>query len=388
MITAEGTCDPRFAAVREAFERNFAERGDWGASVCVYVDGTRVVDCWGGHADRARTRPWTADTIVSVASTTKGVVALCAHMLAERGKLHLDAPVARYWPEFAAAGKQDIPVRWLLSHRAGLPAIRRTLPAEALFDWTAMTEAIAESAPWWTPGVRHGYHAITYGHLVGEVIRRVDGRTVGAFLREEVTTPLGADFFIGVPEEADGRAAEVLPPPPPVAGESTVWDTILADPESVSGRTFLNPPRTPDLVNTRAWRAAEIPAANGHTSARGVARVYAALARGGELDGVRLLAPATIERAIEEQSRGRDAVLTLPTRFATGFMLGMPGGIFDCGPGRRTFGHPGRGGSIGFADPDARVGFGYVTNQYVTGTANHPNRRVLSLVDAVYAALR
>ena len=388
MITVEGRCDPRFPAVREAFERNFAERGDWGASVCVYLDGARVVDCWGGYADTARTRPFGADTIVSVASTTKGMVALCVHMLAERGKLHLDAPVARYWPEFAAAGKQDIAVRWLLSHRAGLPAIRQSLPAEALFDWEAMTGALAESAPWWTPGVRHGYHAITYGHLVGEIIRRVDGRTVGAFLRDEVTGPLRADFFIGVPEEADARAAEVLAPPPPAAGEPTIWDTILADPESVSGRTFLNPPRTPDLVNTRTWRAAEIPAANGHASARGVARVYAALARGGELDGIRLLEPATTDRAIEEQSRGRDTILTLPTRFATGFMLGIPGGIFDCGPGRRTFGHPGRGGSIGFADPDARIGFGYVTNRYVTGTAKHPDRRVLSLVDAVYAALR
>ncbi len=386
MLTIDGHCDPRFTAVREQFFANFTERGDVGAAVCVYLDGARVVDCWGGHADAARTRAFGADTIVSVASTTKGMVALCAHMLAERGKLDLDAPVARYWPEFAAAGKQDIPVRWLLSHRAGLPAIRRALPTEALFDWSAMTAALAETTPWWTPGERHGYHAVTYGHLVGEVIRRVDGRTVGALLRDEVTGPLHADFFIGVPEEADGRAAEVLPPAPP--GEATIWDTLLADPESVSGRTFLNPPRTPDLVNTRAWRAAEIPAANGHTSARGVARVYAALARGGELDGVRLLAPATIERAIKEQSRGRDAVLGLPTRFATGFMLGTPGGVFDCGPGRRTFGHPGRGGSIGFADPDARIGFGYVTNQYVTGTAKHPDRRVLELVDAVYAALR
>jgi CubicO group peptidase (beta-lactamase class C family) len=385
MLTIDGHCEPRFTAVREQFFANFTQRGDVGAAVCVYLDGVRVVDCWGGHADRARTRPFAPDTIVSVASTTKGMVALCAHMLAERGKLDLDAPVARYWPEFAAAGKQDIPVRWLLSHRAGLPAIRPSLSAAALFDWTAMTAAIAETAPWWTPGERHGYHAITYGHLVGEVIRRVDGRTVGAFLRDDVTGPLRADFFIGVPEAADGRAAEVLPPPP--AGEPTIWDTLLADPGSVSGRTFLNPPRMPGLVNTRAWRAAEIPAANGHTSARGVARVYAALARGGELDGVRLLAPATIERAIEEQSRGRDAVLTLPTRFATGFMLGMPGGIFNCGPGRHTFGHPGHGGSIGFADPDARIGFGYVTNQYVTGTATHPDRRVPSLVDAVYAAL-
>ena len=386
MLTIDGHCEPRFTAVREQFFANFTERGDVGAAVCVYLDGVRVVDCWGGHADAARTRPFGPDTIVSVASTTKGMVALCAHMLAERGKLDLDAPVARYWPEFAAAGKQDIPVRWLLSHRAGLPAIRRALPAGALFDWTAMTAALAETAPWWTPGERHGYHAITYGHLVGEVIRRVDGRSVGAFLRDEVTGPLRADFFIGVPEETDGRAAEVLPPPPP--GEPTIWDTLLADPESVSGRTFLNPPRPLGLVNTRAWRAAEIPGSNGHTSARGVARVYAALARGGELDGVRLLAPATIEGAIAEQSRGRDAVLTLPTRFATGFMLAMPGGIFNCGPGRRTFGHPGHGGSIGFADPDARVGFGYVTNQYVTGTATHRDRRVPSLVDAVYAALR
>ncbi|HEY7206041.1 MAG TPA: serine hydrolase domain-containing protein [Methylomirabilota bacterium] len=388
MLTIDGHCEPRFTAVREEFFRNFTERGDVGAAVCVYLDGVRVVDCWGGHADRARTRAFEADTIVSVASTTKGLVALCAHMLAERGKLDLDAPVARYWPEFAAAGKRDIPVRWLLSHRAGLPAIRRSLPAEALFDWPTMTEAIAETEPWWMPGERHGYHAITYGYLVGEVIRRVDGRSVGAFLRDEVAGPLRADFFIGVPADADARAAEVLAPPPPPAGERTLWDTILADPASVSGRTFLNPPRAEGVVNTRAWRAAEIPAANGHTSARGVARVYGALARGGEIDSVRLLSPATIDRAIEQQSKGRDEVLTLPTRFATGFMLGMPGGIFDCGPGRRTFGHPGRGGSIGFADPDARVGFGYVTNQYLTDTLHHPDRRVSSLVDAVYEALR
>jgi len=385
MLTIDGHCEPRFTAVREAFFHNFREHGDVGASVCVYLDGERVVDCWGGHADPARTRRWTADTVVSVASTTKGMVALCAHMLAERGKLDLDAPVARYWPEFGQGGKADIPVRWLLSHRAGLPAIRRPLPAEALLDWPTMAAALAETEPWWTPGSRHGYHAITFGHLIGEVIRRVDGRTVGAFLRQEVTDPLRADFFIGVPQSEDARAATVLPPPP--VTEPTIWDTILADPESMVGRTFLNPPRSVDLVNTRAWRAAEVPAANGHTSARGVARVYAALARGGELDGVRLLAPATIERAIAEQSSGRDAVLGVPTRFGTGFMLGTRGGLFDCGPGRRTFGHPGRGGSIGFADPDARLAFGYVTNQYVTGTVHHPDRRVSTLVAATYRAL-
>jgi CubicO group peptidase (beta-lactamase class C family) len=387
VLSVEGVCDRRFAAVREEFVRNFAERGDFGAAVCVYVDGARVVDCWRGHADAARARPWTADTIVSVASTTKGMVALCAHMLAERGKLDLDAPVARYWPEFARAGKQDIPVRWLLSHRAGLPAIRRDLPSEALFDWSAMTAALAETAPWWTPGTAHGYHVITFGHLVGEVIRRVDGRTVGAFLRDEVTGPLRADFFVGVPEEADARVARVLPPRPPAPGERTLWDTLLADPTSVFARAFLNPPRSPDLVNTRAWRAAEIPAANGHTSARGVARIYAALARGGELDGVRLLTPAAIDRAIAEQSSGRDIVLTLPARFASGFMLGIPGGLFVCGPGRRTFGHPGQGGSVAFADPDTRVAFGYVPNQYLTGTANRADLRASSLVDAVYRSL-
>jgi CubicO group peptidase (beta-lactamase class C family) len=382
-----GDCDPRFAGVREEFARNFAERGDFGAAVCVYVDGVRVVDCWGGHADATRSRPFGPDTLVSVASTTKGMVALCAHLLAERGKFDLDAPVARYWPEFAQAGKQAIPVRWLLSHRAGLPAIRRELPPEALFDWGAMTAALAETEPWWTPGTAHGYHAITYGYLVGEIIRRIDGRTVGRLLQEEVTGPLRADFFIGVPETADPRVGQIQLDPPLAPGDTSLWDVLLADTASVSARAFLNPPRPVDLVNTRAWRTAEIPAANGHTSARGVARVYAALARGGELDGVRLLAPGTIDAAIVEQSVGRDTVLTLPTRFASGFMLGMPGGIFECGPGRRTFGHPGRGGSIGFADPDARVGFGYVSNQYVTGTARHPDRRAASLVDALYRAL-
>ncbi len=358
-----------------------------GAAVCVYLDGVRVVDCWGGHADAARTRPFGPDTIVSVASTTKGMVALCAHMLAERGKLDLDAPVARYWPEFAAAGKQDIPVRWLLSHRAGLPAIRPS-PARggalrlerddrgprgdrALVD---AGRAARLSRDHLRPPGRRGHPPRGRPHR-GRVPSRRGHRPAARRLLHRRAR--------GGRRRAPPRSCRPRPP-----GEATIWDTLLADPESVSGRTFLNPPRTADLVNTRAWRAAEIPAANGHTSARGVARVYAALARGGELDGVRLLAPATIDRAIEEQSRGRDEVLTLPTRFATGFMLGMPGGIFECGPGRRSFGHPGRGGSIGFADPDARVGFGYVTNQYVTGTAKHPDRRVLHLVDAVYEALR
>ena len=384
-LRLQGKCDPRFTAVRDAFADNFTKRDDVGAAVCVYMDGKPVVDLWGGFADAARTRPWGKDTIVSVASTTKGMVALCTHMLVERGLLDLDAPVARYWPEFAQAGKDTIPLRWLLGHRAGLPAIRRDLPPQSLYDWHTITAALAETVPWWEPGTQHGYHAMTFGHLVGEVIRRVTGKSVGQFLRAEVTGPLGADFFIGVPEEEDARAAEVLPDPPPLPGDTTMWEVLLRDPMSMAGRAFLNPPRTPEIVNTRAWRAAEIPAGNGHTTARALARIYGALAHGGTLEGVHLLHPPTIEAAIVEQSCGLDAILQFPTRFGLGFMLPTPERPF--GPNPRAFGHPGRGGSIGFADVDGGIGFGYVTNQYKTGTLRNPDLRWPTLVEAVYAAL-
>lgn len=384
-LQLQGTCDPRFRAVRAAFADNFTKREDVGAAGCVYVDGKPVVDLWGGFADAARTRPWAENTIVSVASTTKGMVALCGHMLVERGLLDLDAPVARYWPEFAQAGKETIPVRWLLSHRAGLPAIRRDLPPQSLYDWQALTEALAETAPWWEPGTQHGYHAMTFGHLVGEVIRRITGKSVGQFFRTEVAGPLGADFFIGVPESEDARAAEVLPDPPPLPGDTTMWEVLLRDPMSMAGRAFLNPPRTPDVVNTRAWRAAEIPAGNGHTTARALARVYGALACGGTLDGVHLLHPTTIDAAIVEQSSGPDAILQFPTQFGLGFMLPTPERPF--GPNPRAFGHPGRGGSIGFADVEGGIGFGYVMNQYKTGTLRNPDLRWPTLVEAVYASL-
>jgi CubicO group peptidase (beta-lactamase class C family) len=373
-------------AVREAFAENFAIRGEVGAAVCVYADGKPVVDLWGGYADAARTRPWNQNTIVSVASTTKGMTALCTHMLVERGLLDLDAPVARYWPAFAQAEKDTLPVRWLLSHRAGLPAVRRDLPPQSLYDWNAFTEALAQTKPWWEPGRQHGYHAITFGYLVGEVIRRVSGKSVGQFLRTEVAGPLGADFFIGVPESQDARAAEVLPDPPPLPGDTTMWDVILQDPTSMAGRAFLNPPRTANVTNTRAWRAAEIPAGNGHTTASGLARIYGALAHGGALDGVSLLRRTTIETASVEQSSGLDAVLSFPTRFGLGFMLPTPERPF--GPNPYAFGHPGRGGSIGFADLAGGIGFGYVMNQYKTGTLRNPDLRWPVLVEAVYASLR
>jgi CubicO group peptidase (beta-lactamase class C family) len=381
----QGQCEPRFTAVHQAFAENFEKRGDVGAAVCVYVEGKPVADLWGGYANAARTRPWDYNTIASVASTTKGMVAICAHMLVERGLLDFDAPVARYWPEFAQAGKATIPVRWLLSHRAGLPAIRRDMPPQSLYDWHAFTRALTETAPWWEPGTRHGYHALTFGYLVGEVIRRISGKSVGQFFRAEVAGPLKADFFIGVPEAEDARAAEILPDPPPRPGDTTMWEVLLRDSTSMAGRAFLNPPRTPEVVNTRAWRAAEIPAGNGHTTARALARIYGALACGGTLDGVRLLQPETIAAAIVEQSAGLDAILSFPTRFGLGFMLTLPERPF--GPNPRAFGHPGRGGSIGFADLDGGIGFGYVVNQYQTGTLRNPDLRWPTLVEAVYASL-
>ena len=386
----QGLCDPRFTAVREAFADNFAKRGDVGAAVCVYVAGKPVVDLWGGFADASRTRPWECHTIASVASTTKGMTALCAHHLVERGLLDLDAPVARYWPEFAQAGKDQIPVRWLLSHRAGLPAVRQDMPPDTLYDWPAYPIALAGSELWWEPGAQHGYHALTFGYLVGEVIRRITGKSVGQVLREAVTGPLDADFYLGVPASEDHRAADILPEPLPPSGGITMWDAIRRDPASMAGRTFLNPPRGAAITGSRAWRAAEIPAANGHTTARALARIYGALACGGALESVHLLHPETIDAAIVEQSYGPDAVISIPTRFGLGFMLTMPPatmGREPFGPNPRAFGHPGQGGSLGFADLDGQVGFGYVMNQYQTGTLQNPDRRWSTLVDAVYTSL-
>ena len=392
-LPIQGVCDPRFETVREAFAENFAQRGDIGAAVCVYLEGKPVVDLWGGYANAARTLPWQRNTIASVASTTKGLVAICAHRLVERGLLDLDAPVARYWPEFAQAGKDQIPVRWLLSHRAGIPAVRQDMPLETLYDWHAYPTALASTEPWWEPGTIHGYHALTFGYLVGEIIRRISGKSVGQFLGAEVTGPLDADFFIGVPASQDHRAAEILPEPP-LPGNTTFFDGIRHNPTSMAGRAFLNPPRGAAITHSRAWRAAEIPSSNGHTTARALARIYGTLAHGGSLDGVHLLHPATINAAIVEQSYGPDAILAISTRFGSGFMLTQPlspgaphSGIAPFGPHARAFGHPGQGGSIGFADLDGQIGFGYIMNQYQTGTPQHPDCRWQALVEAVYVSL-
>jgi CubicO group peptidase (beta-lactamase class C family) len=372
-----GSCATRFDAVREAFATNFDAGREVGASFAVTVDGAPVVDLWAGHADAGRSRPWIQDTIVNVFSTTKAMTATCAHMLVDRGLLDLDAPVARYWPEFAAAGKGSIPVRQLLSHTAGLAGVTPPLPTEALFDWERMTEVLAAEAPWWTPGTASGYHAMTFGFLVGEVVRRITGGSIGEFFRAEVARPLGADFHIGLPASEDARVAEMVPPTPQEGAP------LALDRESLGGRVLSNPPLRPEVANRIEWRRAEIPAANGHGNARSVALVLSALACGGALDGVRLLGESTLRRAIEEQFYGKDLVLGRTFRWGVGFMLTSP--AMPLGPNPHIFGHGGWGGSLGFADLDARVSWAYVMNKMSPGTTG--DFRVAGMLAALYGAL-
>ena len=383
-VAIEGTCDSRFERVREAFAENFVSRRETGASISIALDGRMVVDLWGGWADKARTRPWTRDTIVNVFSTTKGLTAICAHRLAAEGRLDLDTPVAKHWPEFGANGKQRIAVRALLNHRAGLPAIRKPLVPEDLYDWQTMTDALAAEEPWWEPGTKHGYHALTFGYLVGEVIRRITGKSVGSYFRDEIVTPLKIDAHIGLEARDDGRVAEMIGAPPPAPGEFNLFAEAAKHPESVTAKTFMNPlVLSMATVNSREWRGAEIPAANGHTNGRALARLYGAMARGGEVDGLRVVEAREISACHTEESRGPDAVLLIPTRFSTGFMLSQPGE--EMGPSARAFGHPGAGGSLGFADPDAKIGFGYAMNRMGGGILLDP--RAKALIAAVYASL-
>jgi len=384
-IEIHGICDEKFTRVRDALAENFATHGEVGAALAVMVDGEMVVDLWAGHADAAQSRAWERDTLVNVYSTTKGMTALCAHRLVERGLLDLDAPVARYWPEFAQGGKGELPVRYLLSHRAGLPALSGPLPPGSLYNWEVMTSALAKQEPWWEPGTKHGYHALTYGWLVGEVVRRISRKSLGTFFRDEVAEPLGLDFHIGLASNHDGRTAEVIPPVEADL-EDGFLSAILSDPESMSYKSFSLTEEPIDLeqANTPEWRAAEIPAANGHGSARAVARVYGVLARGGELEGVRVLGASAIESAIVEQSDGLDAVLLLPSRFGMGFMLTQP--ELQLGPNEHAFGHSGLGGSLGFADPDAKLGFGYTMNKMIV-SADLVDPRWPAMFDAVYGSL-
>jgi CubicO group peptidase (beta-lactamase class C family) len=379
-----GHCDERFTAVRTALEENFRDRGELGAAVTVTVGGEVVVDLWGGWADAARTRPWQRDTLVNVWSTTKGPTALCAHILADRGLLDLDAPVARYWPEFAAAGKDKILVRHLLSHRAGLSGLREPHSLQQLCDWELTTRRLAATEPWWEPGTQSGYHAFTYGFLVGEVVRRVSGLLPGAFLEREVTGPLGIDFRIGLPEQEAARAAELVHPP---AASSSEQAARLSQLPPAALAALANPVVGASEANTAEWRAAEIPAANGHGTARAVAALYGIFAGRGAYDGHRILSPEAAERVREGQGSCRDLVLGAglggDTEVALGLWLSGPHGSY--GPNPRAFGHDGFGGSCGLADPEAGVSLGYVMNRMGPHIADDP--RKTALIDALYSAL-
>jgi CubicO group peptidase (beta-lactamase class C family) len=337
----------RFAAVRELFERNLADGTDLGAAFCVTVDDRVVVDLWGGFADEDRSRPWRSDTVVGVYSTTKTMAALTALLVADRGELDFAAPVARYWPEFAAAGKAEVTVAQVMSHSSGLCGWREPLTTDDLYDWEKVTALLAAQEPYWEPGTASGYHVVTQGYLIGEIIRRITGRTLGTVFREEIAGPLGADFRIGLPAAEDHRVADLIPPaggPPPGTGE--LW--------KVAG----NPDVDPLVTRTRQWRGAEIPSGNGVGNARAVAGIHAILANGGVAQGRRFLSERGCRRALEPQVEGVDLVLGVPIRFGLGFALGA--GLL---PNDNTIYWGGYGGSLAVVDFDARTTIAYTPNR-------------------------
>ena len=383
VVEVHGHIDPRFDAVREAFATNFSRHGDVGAACAVSHRGRLVMDVWAGLADRDQARPWGRDTLQLVFSTTKGMAATCLLRLVERGLVDLDTPIARYWPEFAAAGKAAIPVRWALCHKAGVAAIDAQLTLDEVLAWDPVVAAIAAQAPNWEPGTQHGYHARSYGWILGELVRRVTGRTLGRLFADEIAVPLGLDFWIGLPESEEARVATLIPAPEPEDPQVRAFIERQMGPDTLLGRVLHGPSdlfRYDTRWNRPAMHAAEMPSSNGIGTARAVARMYAALA--GEVDGVRLLRPETIALARTVQSDGTDAVIGLPTRFGLGFMLPP---ILSPAAAPTAFGHPGAGGSLGFADPEVELGFGYVMNQMAPAVA--PDLRSYRLVEAVYASL-
>ena len=387
--TIEGTTDTGFEAVREAFAANFAERGDQGAAVCVYRDGAPVVDLWGGLADPTTDRPYAEDTLQLVFSTTKGATAVCANLLIERGLLDPAAPVCEYWPEFAAAGKEAITVEWVLTHKSGLAAIDATLTLSEALAWDPIVEALANQKPLWEPGTAHGYHALTFGWLVGELVRRVTGNSIGACFAHEVAGPLGLDFWIGLPATEEHRVAPLAMTLDYIADMNPEELAIMAanfGPDALGTKAlFLNgafgdfaegggPFNLPELHD------AEVPAANGITTARSLARFYASLI--GDVDGVRILRADTVAEMSRSRTTGTDLVLGGESKFGLGVMCDS---AFTplLGPG--GFGHFGAGGSLGFAHPESGISFGYVMNQMRLDVAG--DERTSVMIDAIRTSI-
>ena len=370
-----GSVAAGFESVRDAFRANFDREGDdgeIGAALAVYRDGVCVVDLWGGHADAARTRPWQRDTLVNVWSASKGVVALACAMLVDQGRLSYDDPVSKHWPEFAAGGKQAITVGQILSHQSGVNGFAEPTTVEDLYDWGLATSRLAAQAPFWPPGTAASYHALTHGFLAGEVISRITGQSPGAFIAAHVAGPLAADFHIGLPAALDVKVAEIVGP--------SVPSVTSTSPAEIPGRAVSNPRPDPVSPNQRAWRAAEIPAANGQSSAHGLGRIYGAVANGGTLDGTTIISPAGIDRLRAPMWPGPDLLLG-PRVWAAGMVMNV---IPNFGPEPGTFGHTGWGGAYGCANREHRIGIGYVMNRMGTQLVGNP--RGASLANAIFAA--
>jgi CubicO group peptidase (beta-lactamase class C family) len=388
--TISGTCDAKFSGVADAFVENFETRGEVGASVSITLEGKTVVDLWGGRKAVAGDA-WQSDSVCVVFSCTKGASAFCAHIAADRGLLDLDAKVAKYWPEFASHGKEDAVVSMMLDHSVGVPGLREELKQGAYYDYEYMVARLAAEAPFWKPGARNGYHGVTSAWTVGEMVRRSTGKRMGVFLADEVVKPLGIEFWMGLPEEFESRVVPVIPyPPDERARTSRIALAMLADPMGPTGRFMLNGGGF--NPNAREARAAEIGSATGVSNGRGLAGLYAPLANGGELNGKRFVGADTLARmARVSVATHEDATLMIPTRFSLGFMKSMDNRTLEnaenCSAilSDAAFGHVGAGGSLGFADPEARMSFGYAMNKMGLGILL--NDRGQSLVDAAYRAL-
>jgi CubicO group peptidase (beta-lactamase class C family) len=381
-----GSVQPGFEAVRDAFTHNFTVGRELGSAFCLHVEGQKVVDLWGGSFDRNHTRPYDQDTLQLVFSSTKGATAACANLLVQRGELDLDAPVATYWPEFAQAGKEDLPVLYLLTHQAGLPALDRALSPAEVQAWDPVVSALAEQTPFWEPGTAHGYHALTYGWLVGEVVRRITGRSLGTYFAQEIAQPLGLEFWIGLPEDQEHRVSPISGGVSPGSGEGTSADyptTLLARALNAGGAFS-----EPGWMNQRTWHAAEVPAANGITNAVSLSRLYAGLTGTVEAGPAEpILTMDQINQARTVRTFGPDQVflsLGFPMEqwIGQGFWVASP--YFPFG-GEGSFGHTGAGGSFGFADPEHALAAGYTMNKMSTAVAGDPRAR--RLVTACYESV-
>lgn len=387
MSNVQGYFDPRFETVRELFAEQQTDAQARGGALCVTVGGETVLDLWQGVVDKDNQQVWEQDTLVNVFSCTKPLGAVALLQQVEAGRIELDSPLADAWPEFAQAGKEEITLRQVLSHRSGLSAISETMPPEALFDWDTMAAALAAQTPWWTPGATHGYAPVTYAWLLGEPLQRLSAERPGAYIQQHICQPLGMDFFVGVPDEDLQRIAHVSRLRNQYGDDyARKLFASMGQPEGMGFKAFGNPSSMMVSTNTREWQQAEILSANGTGNARSLARFWQVMAHGGSLDGVHLLDSKLVDVMQQQHSQGMDKTLLAPTRFGLGVMLEQDWECGGFGMGSQAFGHPGAGGSLGFCDPEAGVGFGYVTNTMGPYVLMDP--RALALSREVYRCLK